>query len=71
MATYGDWVKFAPGDLIKLTYGDHRGPSGMTCMYLRKELCDRGDRPIVNHTILLDGREILVDHNYLTGWAKA
>ena len=67
---YGDNLKFKPGELIELAPGVLTAPWGPTtrvlCLYLRPEICPpptASGRPIINHVILIRGKEVLCDIN--------
>ncbi len=67
---YGDNLKFKPGELIELAPGVLTTPwmpgTRLLCLYLRPEIVSpeySGGRPIMNHVILIRGKEVLCDIN--------
>ncbi len=74
-STYGGDIDIAPGSLIRT-----RGPAVLgndalrewwcnrTCVYLGSDIIDRNDGVrIINHLLLIDGEEKLVDRRILYG----
>lgn len=67
---YGDNLKFKPGELIELAPGVLTSPwkpwTRLLCLYLRPEIASpeySDGKSIINHVVLIRGKEVLCDIN--------